>query len=143
MKGARILAVDDDENFLQLLIRTLQKEGYEVRTAAGGEEALGWLERECFDLALVDLRMNPVDGLVLLGEIKNLYPHMQVIMMTAYPSRESRILSVQRGACRYLVKPIELAELKEAIRTALSHLEKGKPGVNLNPRGKQPSGRNG
>jgi DNA-binding response OmpR family regulator len=117
---AKILAVDDDENFLQLLNQTLRKEGYEVRTTSRGEETLGWLECERFDLVLLDLQMNPVNGLVLLGQIKDRWPHVKAIMITAYPSRETRILSRERGASQYLIKPIELQELKQTIRWVLS-----------------------
>lgn len=62
----KILAVDDEENFLHLLSHTLQKEGYEVRTALDGPEALRRLEQEEFDLALIDVRMTPMDGLHLI-----------------------------------------------------------------------------
>lgn len=127
MKNVKILAVDDEEHFLELLLRTLGKEGYEVRTAVDGREALRWLKREEFEVALVDLRMTPIDGLAVLENIKKRYPSIKVIMLTAYPSVETRTLSFQRGAERYLIKPIEIQELKQAIRETLSQLDKGHP----------------
>jgi CheY-like chemotaxis protein len=123
----KILAVDDEENFLHLLSHTLQKEGYEVRTALDGPEALRRLEQEEFDLALIDVRMTPMDGLAVLGDIKRQYPHIKVIMITAYPSTETRRLSLQKGAVQYLVKPVDIQDLKQIIRQALSHLDKGHP----------------
>jgi len=124
---AKILAVDDEKNFLQLLSHTLQKEGYAVKTALDGQEALKRLEQEQFDVALIDIRMTPIDGLAVLGDIKRRYPYTKVIMITAYPSVETRSLSLQRGAERYLIKPIEIQELKETIREMLSHLDKDYP----------------
>ncbi len=121
----KILAVDDEENFLHLLSHTLQKEGYEVRTALDGLEALRKLEEEEFDLALIDVRMTPMDGLAVLGDIKKRYPHTKVIMITAYPTGETRRLSLQQGAVQYLTKPIEIQDLKLTIRQALACLDKG------------------
>jgi len=127
VERAKILAVDDEENFLRLLIHTLKKDGYEVRTAEDGQEALTLLEHEKFDLALIDIRMTPMDGLAVLGGIKRQYPHTEVIMITACPSDETRMLSFEKGAYRYLIKPIEIHDLKESIRAALSNIDKGKP----------------
>ena len=93
IERAKILVVDDEENFLRLLTHTLKKDGYEVKTAADGQEALRLLEHEKFDLALIDLRMTPMDGLAVLGGIKRQSPHTEVIMITAYPSAETRMLS--------------------------------------------------
>ncbi len=124
-KHTKILAVDDEENFLHLLSHTLQKEGYEVRTALDGLEALRKLEQEEFDLALIDVRMTPMDGLAVLGDIKKRYPHTKVIMITAYPTGETRRLSLQQGAVQYLTKPIEIQDLKLTIRQALACLDKG------------------
>jgi DNA-binding NtrC family response regulator len=117
---AKILAVDDEQNFLQLLSHTLKKEGYAVKTAVDGREALKTLDQEQFDLVLIDIRMAPIDGLAVLGDIKKRYPHIKVIMITAYPSVETRTLSLQKGAERYLIKPIEIQELKQTIRETLS-----------------------
>ncbi len=121
----KILAVDDEQNFLHLLSHTLQKEGYEVRTALDGPEALRKLEQEEFDLALIDVRMTPMDGLAVLGDIKKRYPHTKVIMITAYPTGEARRLSLQQGAVQYLTKPIEIQDLKLTIRQTLACLDKG------------------
>jgi ATP-dependent Lon protease len=122
---AKILAVDDEKIFLQLLSHTLQKEGYEIRTASDGPEAIRRLEQEKFDLALIDVRMTPMDGLAVLEDIKKRYPHTKVIIITAYPTGETRRLSFQQGAVQYLTKPIEIQDLKLTIRQALACLDKG------------------
>ncbi len=112
----RILVVDDEENFLSLVARILGKEGYEVRTAADGNQAWARLEKESFDLAIIDIRMGPINGLSLLDRIRKSHPHTRVIMITAYPTTESRDLASLKGAVAYLVKPIDINELKETIR---------------------------
>jgi DNA-binding NtrC family response regulator len=112
----RILVVDDEENFLSLVTKVLGKEGYEVRTAADGNQAWAWLEKESFDLALIDIRMVPIGGLSLLNQIKESHPQIRVIMITAYPTPETRDLASLKGAVAYLVKPIDINELKDTVR---------------------------
>lgn len=112
----RILVIDDEENFLSLVSKVLGKEGYEVKTAADATQALKRLEEEPFDLALLDIRMRPIDGLTLLGQIKSRRPHVKVIMITAYPEDQTRTVALLKGAIAYLVKPIDIDDLKETIR---------------------------
>jgi two-component system response regulator HydG len=119
MGKPRILVIDDEENFLSLLSKILGKEGYEVRTTTDGNQALGWFEQEPFDLALVDIRMQPMDGLSVLERIKRLRPDTMVIMMTAYPSEQTRTLAFLKGAADYMVKPFNINELTLAIRRRL------------------------
>lgn len=117
---ARILVVDDEDNYLSLLSKVLRKEGYEVSTARGGEEALQIVrERRC-DVALLDIKMFPMDGLEVLEKIKAESPSTKAIIFTAYPSPENRKLSYEKGAVIYLVKPVDLRELKERIARILS-----------------------
>jgi two-component system, response regulator, stage 0 sporulation protein F len=115
----RILVIDDEENFLGLLAKVLGKEGYEVRTTTDGAQGLQWFEDEIFDLAVVDIRMHPLDGLSILERIRTRRPDAKVIIMTAYPDEESRSLAALKSATAYLVKPIEIDELKLAIRRHL------------------------
>lgn len=115
----RILVVDDEENFLNLLSKILGKEGYEIRATADGDQALTWLEELHFDLAIVDIRMHPVDGFSVLERIRARHPGTKVIMMTAYPAVDTRTLSFRKGAIAYLVKPINIEDLKAAVRKHL------------------------
>ena len=112
----RILVIDDEENFLGLVSKVLGKEGYEVKTAADATQALKRLEEEPFDLALVDIRMHPMDGFSLLEQIKSRQPDAKVIMLTADPADKTRTLALLKGAIAYLVKPIDIDELKETVR---------------------------
>ena len=92
-----ILAVDDEQNLLELLITVLGKRGFKVKTALNGIEALRLLDQESFQLALLDLKMGPVNGVQLLKEIKDRRPIMKVIMMTAYPTSETRTQASAKG----------------------------------------------
>jgi DNA-binding NtrC family response regulator len=115
-----ILAVDDEQNLLELLITALGKRGFRVRTASSGTEALKLVERESFQLALLDIKMGPVNGVQLLKEIKDRRPIIKVIMMTAYPTLETRLDASENGASAYLTKPVDLQKLVETINS-LAH----------------------
>ncbi|HVH93028.1 MAG TPA: response regulator [Candidatus Acidoferrum sp.] len=110
-----ILAVDDEQNLLELLITVLGKRGFTVKTAVNGIEALRLLDQESFQLALLDLKMGPVNGVQLLKEIKDRRPIVKVIMMTAYPTNETRTQASANGASAYLTKPVDIQKLVDTI----------------------------
>jgi DNA-binding NtrC family response regulator len=110
-----VLVVDDEQNFVNLLDWFLSKKGYEVRTALNDDDALKQVEKAAPDLALLDIKMGPVSGLSLLGEIKQRWPEITVIMMTAYPTSDSRNQAFGRGAIAYFTKPVDLEELLQTI----------------------------
>jgi DNA-binding NtrC family response regulator len=115
-----ILAVDDEQNLLELLITVLGKRGFKVKTALNGMEALKLLDQESFQLALLDLKMGPVNGVQLLKEIKDRRPIIKVIMMTAYPTHETRTQASANGASAYLTKPVDIQKLVDTINS-LAH----------------------
>jgi DNA-binding NtrC family response regulator len=115
-----ILAVDDEQNLLELLITVLGKRGFKVKTAVNGIEALRLLDQESFQLALLDLKMGPVNGVQLLKEIKDRRPVIKVIMMTAYPTNETRTQASANGASAYLTKPVDIQKLVDTLNS-LAH----------------------
>jgi len=115
-----ILAVDDEQNLLELLITVLGKRGFKVKTALNGIEALRLVDQESFQLALLDLKMGPVNGVQLLKEIKDRRPIIKVIMMTAYPTNETRTQASANGASAYLTKPVDIQKLVDTINS-LAH----------------------
>jgi DNA-binding NtrC family response regulator len=121
LEKAAILIVDDEENLLLLLERILSKQGYQVVTAQNSHDALGLLETRAFQLAILDIKMFPMDGVVLLGEIKSRRPSTEVIMITAYPTVDTRNECLKRGASTYLTKPVDIQELKSTVETLLPH----------------------
>ncbi len=110
-----ILVVDDEENFLILLEWFLSRRGYEVATAASADAALTLLSGRKFDIALIDVRLGTSDGLALLEEITKYLPRPNVFMMTAYPTVSSIKQAFDKGASRYLTKPVDLQELVKAL----------------------------
>jgi DNA-binding NtrC family response regulator len=116
-----ILIVDDEENLLLLLERILSKQGYKVATAQNSGDALSLLETEPFELAILDIKMFPVDGVGLLAEIKSRRPSTEVIMITAYPTADTRNECLKKGASTYLTKPLDIQELKSTVSSLLSH----------------------
>ena len=111
-----ILVVDDEENFLTLLHWFLTPRGYHVATAASAEDALALLTSRAFEVALLDIKLGAVDGISLLEQLVQRSPELKVIMMTAYPTVSSIKQAFEKGAVRYLTKPVDLTELAKAIK---------------------------
>ena len=124
MDKAKILIAEDEEAQRSLLEGFLRKEGFEVEAVASGREALQRLERDLFDIALVDYKMPDLDGLQTLREVRRLYPDVSVVMMTAYGTVETAVASIKEGALDYLSKPIDLEELLLVLQKVVerSHL---------------------
>ena len=112
-----ILVVDDEENFLTLLHWFLTQRGYQVATASSVDQALSLVDGRTFDVALLDLRLGAGDGMTLLEELTRRLPNIKVFMMTAYPTVSSIKQAFDKGALRYLTKPVDLQELAEALRS--------------------------
>lgn len=112
-----VLVVDDEENLLVLLDRVLSKEGFQVATAPNSETALDLFKQGDFRLAILDIKMFPIDGVALLAELKKRSPAIKVIMITAYPTADSRDECFRRGAATYLTKPLDIRELKDTLRS--------------------------
>jgi DNA-binding NtrC family response regulator len=111
-----VLVVDDEENYLTLLRWFLTQRGYDVCTASSVDEALCYLNDHSFKVALIDLKLGAGDGITLLGQLVQREPDLKAIMMTAYPTVGSVKLAFDKGASRYLTKPVDLQELAEAIQ---------------------------
>ena len=114
--NSSVLVVDDEENLLVLLDRLLSKEGYQVKTAIDGYEALEFLDENDVSVALLDIRMHPIGGIDLLVEIKKRSPATHVIMISSFLTTETESRCIQYGAIDYLKKPLEIQKLKIALR---------------------------
>jgi DNA-binding response OmpR family regulator len=117
---AHILIVDDEDTLRYFLGRTLKDEGYRVSEAANGQKAIDLLERETFDLALVDLRMAGVDGLEVMRQFRQKSPETQIIIVTAYASVPSAVEALRHGAHDYLTKPVNTEELLASVADGLA-----------------------
>lgn len=116
MRKLSLLIVADERNMLLLLDRVLSRNGYHVKSANNAEEALELVDRETFQLAVLNITMHPTDGFALLGEIRRRSPDTRVVMATGYPTVESREECIRRGASGYLIKPMDIPELKALLR---------------------------
>jgi two-component system response regulator PilR (NtrC family) len=119
MSGVRVLVVDDEKSMRDLLAITLEKEGYDVTLADGGEAAVEAIRRDAFDAILTDLRMPKVDGLQVLRSAKDLSPETTVIVITAVASTETAVEAMKLGAYDYVTKPFKLDEVKLIVKNAL------------------------
>ena len=119
MLKEKILVVDDEQSMREFLEIMLRKEDYKVSLASNGEEVLKVLERDIFDLVLLDIRMPKMDGIAVLKKIKTLSPETVVIMITAYASADTAIKAMKEGAYDYISKPFKIEEIKLIIKNAL------------------------
>ena len=115
----KILVVDDEKNVRVLFERVLAKEGYEVECAASGTEAIDKLAKNSFDLVVTDLKMNGMDGLDLIKRGKSTHQHLPFILISGYGTAQTAVSAAQEGADVYLMKPIDMAALKTAVKKAL------------------------
>jgi len=134
MEKKRILIVDDEENMCSALSDVLEEEGFFVSTAIDREEALRLISNIEFDLLILDIRLKGTDGIKLLSEVKEINPHIKVIIMTGYPSLDSAIEGTRLGITDYLLKPISMESLKASIQNALNQREKEKEKLELSKR---------
>jgi signal transduction histidine kinase len=122
-RRSRLLVVDDEESVVVTLQAILELEGYAVATASSGAEALRALRAGTFDLVLTDLRLEDLDGLAILAELRRTAPDTVAIMLTGYASLESAIKALREGAYDYLVKPCDVEELKATVARGLERRE--------------------
>jgi len=115
----RILVVDDEVGMVESLEIFLKKEGYIVDTATSGKEALERLKERHYDLLILDVRMEDIDGIEVLRRARNLSQDVTAIMISAYASPESAVNAMMEGAYDYLPKPFKIAELRRVIKEAL------------------------
>lgn len=116
---ARILVVDDEDLFRQMLLSWLKGDGYAVESAADGEQAIAMVQSIPFDLILLDIRMPVVDGIGVLKYVKEHYPHIEIIMLTGYEDVRIAVECMKLGASEFLTKPIDSDGLSARIRSIL------------------------
>ena len=115
----RILVVEDERSMRDLLGLMLRKEGYDVATADCAETAEDQLKQTAYDLVVTDISMPGRSGLELLGHIRESSRGTEVILMTAFGSKQTAIEALNRGAAYYVEKPFDLDEMKTVVRKTL------------------------
>ena len=111
----RLLLVDDEVAFVEVLAKRMAKRNMTVTSAYSGTMAIQALRKEEFDVAVLDLKMDDMDGLEVLKIFKKMDPEMPVIMLTGHGSEQAAREGITLGAADYLTKPYDLEELIEKI----------------------------
>jgi two-component system response regulator AtoC len=121
MEGSptRLLLVDDEPHFCRVMAMHLEDEGYQVITTTQATEALEYFQREPFHLIITDLKMPGMDGLTFLEGIRDISPSVPVIVLTAYGTVETAVQAMKLGAFDYILKPVDVDELKIVVARAL------------------------
>ena len=117
----KILVIDDDQSIRKTLSGYLKKQNYEVLSAENGLKGIEILKNELPDLVITDIRMPGADGFEVLKNIKEIDPHIHVIIITAFDDMQTTVKAMQLGAYDYIEKPLEIDNLKITIQRALEN----------------------
>ncbi len=114
-----ILVVDDEQDAGRLMQRVLSASGHEVCAIGDPEEAINWLQKNTPDLVLLDIKLKGKSGISVLEYLRGYNLKTKVVMVTGYPSAETRNKAMDFGVQEYLIKPIEIDELESRVNKLL------------------------
>ena len=114
----KVLLVDDEEDFVEMLFLRLKELGEKVTVAYSGQEGLDTLEKTPIDVVILDIKMPGMDGIETLREIKRQFPLVEVIMLTGHGSTETAVEGMKLGAFDYLLKPADFSDLSTKLEGA-------------------------
>ena len=118
MEDFRVLVVDDEEEFLNHLVKRLKQRELDVRGVLSGEEAIASIRQKPVEVVVLDVRMPGMDGIETLKEIKKIDPLVEVIILTGYADSDTAAEVMELGAFDYLMKPMDLDDLIYKIQDA-------------------------
>ncbi|MCH7679391.1 response regulator [candidate division KSB1 bacterium] len=121
-----ILIVDDEEVIRNICFRSLEKKGYHVGLAENGIDALDHIREGIYEIVFTDIKMPMMDGLELLQAIKRDFPHLEVVIMTAFATIESAIDAMKKGAYDFILKPIKPDQIRVVADRCLEKVQLGK-----------------
>src|SRR3989339_1371627 len=130
-KTIRLLLVDDEKGFLDVLSNRLSRRLIHPVKAYSGTQAIQILRKQDFDVVVLDLKMEDMDGIEVLKVIKRMVPDLPVILLTGHGSQTAAKEGILSGAFDFLTKPCELVELMEKIKEAHEHQQKQSNNLNL------------
>jgi DNA-binding response OmpR family regulator len=114
----KVLLVDDEEDFAEMLSLRLKELGEKVTVAYNGQEGLDTLAKTSIDVVILDIKMPGMDGIETLREIKKQYPIIEVILLTGHGSTETAVEGMKLGAFDYLMKPADFGDLAAKLEGA-------------------------
>ena len=119
----KILLVDDEKDFVEMLSLRLKEVGEKVTSAYSGQECLEKLEKNNIDVVILDIKMPGMDGMEALKEIKKRFPLVEVIMLTGHGATETAVEGMKTGAFDYLLKPADFNDLSAKLEAARKRKE--------------------
>jgi DNA-binding NtrC family response regulator len=119
----RVLVVDDEKDFVEMLSLRLNESGQKVVQAFNGKECLDVLEKDAIDVVVLDIKMPGMDGIEVLREIKGRFPLVEVVMLTGHGTAETAVDGMKLGAYDYLLKPADFEDLMEKLEGARARKE--------------------
>jgi len=125
----KILVVDDDETLVKGLIRAFTAIGYEVNACYDGGLAMSSIDSVQPDVLILDVMLPGKDGLTILREVREKYPDLPVIMLTARAEDVDKVVGLEMGADDYLSKPFSLRELEARVKAVMRRAGSSKPGA--------------
>jgi DNA-binding NtrC family response regulator len=114
----KVLLVDDEKEFLEIMSERMKARGMTVTTAESADEALALIEQHTFDAIVMDFQMPEMDGMKALKAIKSKKPELQIILLTGYATVEKTVEAMKIGATDFLEKPADLEALTRKIKLA-------------------------
>ena len=129
MEQISILLVDDEIEVLEVLCIRLERRGLKVYTANSGERALALLAERPVNIVLLDVKMPNMDGIAVLGRVRNEYPNVGVIMLSGHADMQVAAQGLEMGAFSYLLKPVDIESLLHKIEDACQSMRLEKASV--------------
>lgn len=130
----RVLIVDNDAAHAEAMAASLDRVGYDCTVGTSGTAGAKLLADQIFDVVITDLKMNDVDGLAILNLAKELLPEAEVILVTGHGTIPSAVSAMQQGAFNYLLKPLDLKQLRAVTEKAAASLQLRRANAELNRR---------
>src|SRR5215469_256722 len=118
----RVLVIDDERFHAEAVAESLERVGYSCVVATSGSAGARRIEQEDFDVVLTDLRMSDMDGLAILRKAKHDLPDSEVVVITGHGDVKTAVEAIKEGAANYLLKPVDLAELRAIVDRAAERL---------------------
>src|SRR5208283_4285175 len=116
---AEVLIIDNDQAHAETVAESLERTGFHCRVATSGSEGARLIEESPFDAVITDLVMNDIDGLGILQRARSDQPDAEVIFMTGHGTVPSAVDAMRRGAFNYLLKPLDIAQLRASVEKAV------------------------
>lgn len=130
----RVLIVDNEAQHAQVVAESLERVGYQCTVATSGPQGVSLIESEQFDVVITDLVMNEVDGLQILKKAKESLPDAEVILVTGHGTIPSAVSAMQQGAFNYLLKPLDISQLRAVTEKASESMRLRRQNAELNRR---------